>query len=169
MKLLDTKLGNLGYLLHFHRQVHSGHWHGSQHKILCLAVVDVRRMWIDRCIKQPSNPISHRTNAQKGRESESPMFVWSEAWFMLMSLRPQQISIGERSADKSRERLHLCHRFIYEVEVSPPEQAWVFITRQSCNVNWIYDCLLHHSVYNSGTNTEIITNYYRVIIRRGHL
>lgn len=57
---------NLGNLLHFHRQVHSGHylvtWNFMFHGGGCA------EHWIDRCIKQPSKPITNGTNASKGRK-----------------------------------------------------------------------------------------------------
>lgn len=38
---------------------------GTEHEVLCFMAVDVPRTWIDRCIKQPSKPISSGTNASK--------------------------------------------------------------------------------------------------------
>lgn len=41
-------------------------FHRLNIKFYVSGVVDVPRMWIDRCIKQPSKPISSETNASKG-------------------------------------------------------------------------------------------------------
>lgn len=58
---LDVKRKNLVNLLQFHRQVHTttGSAMSWNIKFYVAGVANVPRLWIDRCIKQPSKPISN--------------------------------------------------------------------------------------------------------------
>lgn len=126
---------------------------------------------IDRCIKQPSKPINRRTNASKGlARSGAANLGPAKSLFRVTSMVIYATATATSNNfqstvsvpvqwDRSFTRQSGAELYLCELA---GEQASAFITRQSCHVNWIYVCFVASFCVLFGTNTEIITNYYRV-------
>jgi hypothetical protein len=154
MKLLVeaecTEIGAEIYCTFIDRFVHGKRASAWNIKFYVAGVVDVPRMRIDRCIKQPSKPISSGTNAPK-RAGNATHNVCLGFWQLFMIISRPQTSFNHQLTGVPR-RVCLCHF---------PETCSVLHDNAArLSIEFMF-VLLHHSTSFSALHK----NYYQLLSR----